>query len=79
MGRRRRKVVKIPKKQLPKIFVCPKCGKNSVRVILSEDPSKAILECGSCGLGGDLVMKPAWAPVDAYAFWVDKYHKSELG
>lgn len=78
MGRRRRKVVRIPKKHLPKIFVCPKCGKNSVQVLLSSELGKATLECGSCGLKGELDMKPAWAPVDAYAFWADKYYKSEL-
>ena len=76
MGRRRRKVVKAPIRRLPKIFLCPRCGKRSVRVIIKEESDQAVVGCGSCGLRDEMVMKPAWGPVDAYAFWTDKYYRS---
>ena len=78
MGRRRRKIVKVPRKQLPKIFLCPRCGVRSVQVTMDETSNRAVVECGSCKLTGEIIMKPAWAPVDAYALWADKYYKSEL-
>jgi transcription elongation factor Elf1 len=79
MGRRIRKIVRVLKKRLPSIFLCPRCGKNSVRVITNEESRTATIDCGSCGLKDELAVKPAWAPVDAYSFWADKYYRSEIG
>lgn len=50
MGRRRRKVIRIPKKRLPKIWGCPKCGMTkSIRIIISETKTTAKVTCGKCG------------------------------
>ncbi len=50
MGRRRRrKVIRIPKKRLPKFFDCPECGKpKSIKVNISLAEWTITAICGEC-------------------------------
>ncbi|MEM3356678.1 MAG: hypothetical protein QXF44_00060 [Candidatus Bathyarchaeia archaeon] len=76
MGRRRRKVVRIPKKRLPKFFSCPRCGKEAVRVEIIRDENRAIIGCGSCGLKDEFQIRPAQGEIDVYCMFTDKIYGS---
>lgn len=76
MGRRRRKVVHIPKKHLPKFFSCPRCGKETVRVEIFRDESRAVVSCGSCGAREQFKIKPAQSEVDVYCMFTDRVYGS---
>ncbi len=74
MGRRRRKVVHIPKKRLPKFFSCPRCGKETVRVEIFRDQNRAIVGCSSCGLQEEFQIKSAQGEVDVYCMFTDRVY-----
>jgi transcription elongation factor Elf1 len=76
MGRRRRKVVHIPKKHLPKFFSCPRCGKETVRVVILRDEGRATVGCSTCGLKGEFAIKPAQSEVDIYCMFTDQVYGS---
>jgi transcription elongation factor Elf1 len=76
MGRRRRKVVHIPKKRLPKFFSCPKCGKETVRVEIFREEARAVVGCSSCGIQEEFPIKPAQGEVDVYCMFTDRVYGS---
>ncbi len=76
MGRRRKKVVRIPKKRLPKFFSCPRCGKETVSVELFRDENRASVGCSSCGLQKEFLAKPAQGEVDIYCMLTDSIYGS---
>jgi transcription elongation factor Elf1 len=79
MGRRRKKVVRIPKKRLPKFFSCPRCGKETVRVEIFREEGRAVAGCSSCGLQEEFQVKPAQGEVDVYCMLTDSVYGSSRG
>ncbi len=74
MGRRRRKVVHIPKKHLPKFFSCPRCGKETVSIKINRDEASAIAICSNCGLKEGFPIKQAQGEVDVYCMFTDRIY-----
>lgn len=79
MGRRRRKVIRIPKKKLPKLFSCPNCGKQAIRVEMLREANRAIVSCGSCGAREEFNIKPVLSEVDVYCMFTDKFYAALKG
>jgi len=77
MGRRRKKVVHIPRRKLPKFFSCPMCGKETVRVeIFREEGGRSVARCSSCGLEEEFTIKAPQSEVDVYCMLTDRIYGS---
>lgn len=74
MGRRRRNVVRMPKKCLPKLFSCPICGKETIRVEVIRDENRAVISCGGCQVSEEFQIRPAQTKVDVYCMFTDKVY-----
>jgi transcription elongation factor Elf1 len=74
MGRRRRRVVRIVKKKLPTVFVCPRCGEEAVRVTVDKTSGKATVLCALCNLKNEFQAHPQAQPIDLYSYFTDVFY-----
>jgi transcription elongation factor Elf1 len=74
LGRRRRRVIRIVKKKLPTVFVCPRCGEEAVRVTIAKDTGHATVLCALCNLKDDFPAHPAAQPIDIYSYFTDRFY-----
>lgn len=75
MGRRRRRVIKVTKRKLPKVFNCPQCGMASIRVLINPE-EKSRVACGSCGLSWEKAdTNKKTEAIDFYNEFIDKFMK----
>lgn len=75
MGRRRKKVVRVPRRKLPKVFLCPVCGKQSIDVEIFRDEGRARIRCGSCGLAQEMPVGASLHEVDVYSEFADRFYR----
>lgn len=78
MGRRRRKVVKIVRKTLPELYLCPRCGKNTVKATINKKRDRAVVICSNCSLNAAFRYTPQMGEVDAYCRFVDDFYAGEI-
>ncbi len=74
MGRRRRREIRIVKKKLPTVFVCPRCGEEAVRVTIAKDTGHATVLCALCNLKDDFPAHPAAQAIDIYSYFTDRFY-----
>jgi transcription elongation factor Elf1 len=78
MGRRRRKIVRFPKKKLPTIFLCPSCGERSINVQIEKDYNIADVRCSKCGIKSNITITLADQPIDIYCKFTDSFYEGTL-
>lgn len=79
LARRKRKVIKVFKKTLPKVFACPQCGMVTVRITSHEDDISHdfvyTVTCGNpnCNVRRELRYSAKKEMIDVYNTFVDDY------
>src|SRR5437879_13764627 len=69
-----RRVIRIVKKKLPTVFVCPRCGEEAVRVTIAKDTGHATVLCALCNLKDDFPAHPAAQAIDIYSYFTDRFY-----
>jgi len=77
MGRRRKQVVKIVRRTLPELYLCPRCGKNPVKAAINKQKARVAGICRDwCRNCGD-PRENHLAEVDAYCLFVDAFYSGD--
>jgi len=77
MGRRRRRVIRIVKKNLPTVFTCPVCNEDAMKVTLPKGAGIAVVQCAACGAKDEFDVARGTQMVDVYCRFTDKFHATE--
>lgn len=79
MGRRRkRKVVKIIKPTVPKVFTCPCCGNRSLAIKIDRKSHTGSVKCGVCGVTWKTETSDLDEKIDVYHRFFDVYLSGQL-
>ncbi len=79
MGRRKRKQQKyVPKRRLPRVFKCPRCGHKTLKPIdLRKDGPEVKMRCGFCNIEEMVAKNTLTEPVDAFGDFIDVYYREQ--
>jgi transcription elongation factor Elf1 len=77
MGRRRRKVVQVVRRKLPELYLCPRCGKNTVKATRNKKKERVAVICSDCGLNASYPLERNMDEVDAYCLFVDAFYRGD--
>lgn len=69
--------MRVPKKRLPQVFLCPQCGKEAMHVDFAKTEDKATIRCGNCGLSDELPVKRSYKAIDVYCRFTDKHYEKK--
>lgn len=75
MGRRRRKkVVKVFRRSLPDVYVCPRCGSTAIKVTIDRVAHEGQIVCSVCSLKATVPAEPHEEQVDVYCKFNDNFY-----
>lgn len=78
LGRKRKKIIRVFRRTMPKVFGCPSCGVAAVRVTRREDNVVAVA-CGSCKLSRSYENATRKEFIDVYNTFVDEFMAGKIG
>jgi transcription elongation factor Elf1 len=82
MGRRRRKVLRVNRRSLPKVFACPRCGVVAIRITSQKDEASqdyiTVVACGNnnCKVRREFRFTTEKPDIDVYNTFVDDFVKA---
>ena len=81
MGRKTRRPVQTRRRpSLPKIFQCPRCEAQAVKIQIDTVATMATIDCGSCHLNVVIEnVKSMSEPIDIFGDFIDRYYESLEG
>lgn len=60
------------------VYLCPRCGREAIRVEILKGIERATVRCGSCGLAEEFPIKPTFQKIDVYCHFTDKFYSGKI-
>lgn len=70
--------MKIVRRALPELYLCPRCGKNTVKSTINKKRERAVVICSSCNLNTSFPSTPGMGEVDAYCRFIDMFYAGDM-